>query len=404
MDIAALHTLANGIIIGVCMAISFGLAGFRQMARAVNPKYRHACYFFIAASFTIAIGHLAELLIAGFEYQSLDLFSILVLVLASSQALMFTFMLILLFDSKYVTPTNVLKYASPSLFFILLYVVSCCVEADVSVYSFAEWRTSVTHNLPLAVRTLFGVAYTVQLLVYIELFFRKKRHYVIHLKQLPQEHVSELELRWTTRAFLYALAVGIGAWILLVCPGVVPEFFFGLLIVVFYPAFAWLYANFHYTYDLLRRIIINQDEKLPQPPPEADMEDLIHYLQTEDTNHLFEELQVYLQKEQPHLNSCFNRTDLLKALGTNERNLSAAIGRATGLTTQDFLLRLRIRHAMDVLLLPDYMYRTIEDIAESSGFKSMRTFNRNFRELVKMSPSEFRQQKSNFCQQKTNFS
>ena len=136
MDIPALHTLTNGIIIGICLSISFGLVCFKQMAHAINPKYRRACHFFIAASLIIAAGHLAELLVDGFGvYRSLDLFSILVLVLASSQALMFTFMLILLFDSRYVTFANVMKHAAPSLVFILLYVVSCCIEADVCVYS-----------------------------------------------------------------------------------------------------------------------------------------------------------------------------------------------------------------------------------------------------------------------------
>ena len=97
MDIPALHTLTNGIIIGICLSVSFGLVCFKQMAHAINPKYRRACHFFIAASLIIAAGHLAELLVDGFGvYRSLDLFSILVLVLASSQALMFTFMLILL--------------------------------------------------------------------------------------------------------------------------------------------------------------------------------------------------------------------------------------------------------------------------------------------------------------------
>ena len=101
MDIPALHTLTNGIIIGICLSVSFGLVCLKQMAHAINPKYRRACHFFIAASFIIAAGHLAELLVDGFGvYRSLDLFSILVLVLASSQALMFTFMLILLFDSR----------------------------------------------------------------------------------------------------------------------------------------------------------------------------------------------------------------------------------------------------------------------------------------------------------------
>ena len=40
MDIATLHTLVSGAIIGVCMVVSFGLAGFRQMTCVVNPKYR----------------------------------------------------------------------------------------------------------------------------------------------------------------------------------------------------------------------------------------------------------------------------------------------------------------------------------------------------------------------------
>ena len=267
MDIPALHTLTNGIIIGICLSISFGLVCFKQMAHAINPKYRRACHFFIAASLIIAAGHLAELLVDGFGvYRSLDLFSILVLVLASSQALMFTFMLILLFDSRYVTFANVMKHAAPSLVFILLYVVSCCIEADVCVYSLAEWRACVVHNLPLAVRTLFGVTYTVQLFVYVRLFFRKKHRYITHLKELTGECISKLELRWTMRAFLYALSIGIGAWVLLVCPGPIPEFSFSFLIVVFYPAFAWLYTNYHYTYEMLRRFIVEQDGKLSQPP------------------------------------------------------------------------------------------------------------------------------------------
>ena len=133
--------------------------------------------------------------------------------------------------------------------------------------------------------------------------------------------------------------------------GPIPEFSFSFLIVVFYPAFAWLYTNYHYTYEMLRRFIVEQDGKLPQPPLEADMGDLICYLQSGDSNHLFEELEAYLQKEQPYLDYNFKRGDLIKALGTNERNLSAAVGRATGLTLQNYLLRLRIRHAMDLLLL-----------------------------------------------------
>ena len=40
---------------------------------------------------------------------------------------------------------------------------------------------------------------------------------------------------------------------------VLVEFSFSFLIVVFYPAFAWLYTNYHYTYEMLRRFIVEQE-------------------------------------------------------------------------------------------------------------------------------------------------
>ena len=51
-----LHALTNGIIIGICLSISFGLVCFKQMAHAINPKDERACRFFIAASLIIAAG------------------------------------------------------------------------------------------------------------------------------------------------------------------------------------------------------------------------------------------------------------------------------------------------------------------------------------------------------------
>lgn len=39
MDIPALHTLTNGIIIGICLSISFGLVCFKAM-RTFNRNFR----------------------------------------------------------------------------------------------------------------------------------------------------------------------------------------------------------------------------------------------------------------------------------------------------------------------------------------------------------------------------
>ena len=127
------------------------------------------------------------------------------------------------------------------------------------------------------------------------------------------------------------------------------------------------------------------------PPAEADMDELICYLQPDDDNNrLFKDIEAYFKKEQPHLDPNFKISDLPKAIGANPHKLSTAVGRATGLTVQDYVLRIRIRHSADLLLLPENADRKIEDIAFSSGFQSTSTYNRNFMKLMKTTPSLFR--------------
>ena len=98
------------------------------------------------------------------------------------------------------------------------------------------------------------------------------------------------------------------------------------------------------------------------------MEELICYLQPDDDNNrLFKDIEAYFQKEQPYLDPDFRISDLPRTIGANPHKLSTAVGRATGLTVQDYVLRLRIGHSADLLLLPENAERTIEDIAFSSG-------------------------------------
>ncbi len=114
------------------------------------------------------------------------------------------------------------------------------------------------------------------------------------------------------------------------------------------------------------------------------------YPQDEEHNRIFEQLEAYLKKESPHLDPNFRCPDLPAIIGTNERYLQAAVVRATGLTLQDYLLRLRVRYAANELIIPDDT-RTIEQVAFASGFTTNRTFRRNFKRLLHQTPQEFRE-------------
>lgn len=59
----------------------------------------------------------------------------------------------------------------------------------------------------------------------------------------------------------------------------------------------------------------------------------------------------------------------------------------TGLSPNEFINRLRVQHAMDLLRSTS---RTVIDIAESSGFGSLSAFNKQFKRYTEASPREYR--------------
>lgn len=360
----------------------------RPYRQEQNPVYLKACYSLALATFLVALGHVVSQSANGWKPVPLELFSFPVTLIASSQAILFTFSLILLFNTRYVTWWRILLHAAPTIIFTLLYAGACLIWEDHYIYEYSQLKIQAI-TPPLLIRMLYMLVYIVQLGIYIRLFMRERRTYLALLGEVKPED-RWLKLGQVTYAFFSAFAIGLCALSLALNPQVVHEVVVIFIFAAFYMVFANFYANFDDTYHKVRIRIQELDETLPPPPPEADMEELICYLQPEEDNHLFKEIEAYFQKEQPYLDPNFKISDLPRAIGANQHKLAITIGCATGLTVQNYILRLRIRHAMDLLLLQENATRKIEDIALSSGFDSTRTFNRNFRELVKTTPTQFR--------------
>lgn len=74
-------------------------------------------------------------------------------------------------------------------------------------------------------------------------------------------------------------------------------------------------------------------------------------------------------------------------LGISGDHLSRLFKRGTGLTFNEYLTRIRIRRAMDLLRDPTVR---IGEVADLSGYRDARYFSTLFRRVVGMTPSEFR--------------
>jgi AraC-like DNA-binding protein len=84
--------------------------------------------------------------------------------------------------------------------------------------------------------------------------------------------------------------------------------------------------------------------------------------------------------------------DYAAQLGMSESRFSRFFRRATGNTFVDFVNRVRVNRACQLLMETD---RTITHICYEAGFNNVANFNRRFLEIKGMTPSEFRRQADN---------
>ena len=92
-------------------------------------------------------------------------------------------------------------------------------------------------------------------------------------------------------------------------------------------------------------------------------------------------------------NFCTDLTlgDMAKALGYHEKYLSSELHTLTHMNFRAFLSTYRVDHAKRLLRTTGI---NISEIALESGYSSINTFNRVFKENVGMTPSEYRRKKN----------
>jgi AraC-like DNA-binding protein len=92
----------------------------------------------------------------------------------------------------------------------------------------------------------------------------------------------------------------------------------------------------------------------------------------------------YLQK---HLSEPLHMDDLVRHLGFSRSRMFDVFKEQTGLTPNDYLLRLRVEEAQEQLSLTD---RSVTDIAMATGFSSGQYFSTVFARYAGISPTDFR--------------
>lgn len=110
-------------------------------------------------------------------------------------------------------------------------------------------------------------------------------------------------------------------------------------------------------------------------------------------DNLKKRLAAYFEEAKPYLNPDLKIDDLCIVLNTNRNYLSKAINNKYGMNFFNFINAYRIKRAKELLSDKKYKHYSIQGVAEMSGFKSSSSFYTFFKQIVGVTPSDFRNEK-----------
>ncbi|MGR6804856.1 AraC family transcriptional regulator [Sphaerotilus natans] len=115
-------------------------------------------------------------------------------------------------------------------------------------------------------------------------------------------------------------------------------------------------------------------------------------MQSIDDDDSLDQIDAVVSRITDNLGQAFSAADIAQELGMSESRFSRFFRRATGNTFTDFVNRVRINRACQLLMESD---RLITHICYEVGFNNVANFNRRFLEIKGLTPSEFRKQADN---------
>ena len=113
-------------------------------------------------------------------------------------------------------------------------------------------------------------------------------------------------------------------------------------------------------------------------------------LSTDDRDEYAERILKYMEEQKPYLDEDLKQSDLAKALHMNIPQISEVLNVCFQKNFNSFLNIYRINEVKKLMKNPVYEEYKIVAIGYEAGFKSKTSFNRAFKNLVGVTPSEYR--------------
>lgn len=389
MSIEDILGLGGILTIIVCVISGAHFLFRKEVRHSSYGRYKKACHVLAVACFCVALGNFSIGCMQHWHYQPMPIMGIVATTISSSQSLLFTIALIILYTGKYASIKRCLPYAVPIIIFPLIFFIATRFQENYNTNNINDFFNHLGPNIPSLVRFIFCITYIVQLGFFTKDFFEERSNYLRQAQNVAGVDSREIRLHWVKIAFLTALVEGIVAILIQIYPCAATESIFRIATILFYSIFPIYYVKYGELYERVKKLEEESHltEEKEENPDENGMDALLNKL-VEKNNQLFEKVEELIHTEKPHLNPETKPEDLIKALATNRTYLANAIKQNKQQTISEYILSLRLKEAQYMLEHNNDLL--IEEISIASGFNSLRTFNRNFKTNIGVTPEEYR--------------
>jgi AraC-like DNA-binding protein len=249
------------------------------------------------------------------------------------------------------------------------------------LFSSAAAKLNMINNLTIPDFLFVQYLKKVQLLLYGLVCYRL----LVRHRRVTRELLSNLEsrqLQWLQHLLLGA-GVLLGVWVISnELPGAEPMLGLTLLGFSYWIACQALQQESSFAHVATETVL-----------PIIEEEPTVRYrnssLSDEYLLHAVQKIECHMAERKPYLDGDLTLTSLAGQLEINPNQLSQVLNEGLGENFYRFVNRYRVEESKRLLLDPAFAHYNILGVAFHAGFSTKSTFNKTFKELTGLSPSEF---------------
>ncbi len=164
-------------------------------------------------------------------------------------------------------------------------------------------------------------------------------------------------------------------------------------------------SDSYYNYAITAPITLNIPKSVAQTIPIKEEEKSVNFLQQETSDiilptikdgEIAKKIEQVMKQHKLYTNPNISLHDLAKSISETRNSVSNALNNQIHKTFYDYINELRVEESKKLLADPHKANYTIEAIAAEAGFKTMSVFYRFFKDIVKVTPSQYRKKTTTY--------